>query len=118
MSAANMPDVDVSATTSADSHPCTVSAENELRNMQIRLEMLKLQQQIRELEGNARAAPYVRRIDLAELDAAVPLFTGDDNYDITKWWVQFEDYSDACGYNGKEKCVGIRRRLGGTAKNT
>ncbi|XP_037809209.1 uncharacterized protein LOC119601985 [Lucilia sericata] len=90
------------------------AAKNELRNLQIRLEILKLQQQIRALETNAQPAAYVHRIDLMELDSAVPPFSGDDHYDVMKWFTQFEDY--ASNYTMKEKCVGVRRRLEGTAK--
>lgn len=56
-----------------------VAAEDELKNLQLRSEMLKVQQQIGILEES-------RHIDLLELDAAVPMFSGDDHYDIKKWF--------------------------------
>ena len=80
------------------------------------MEILKIHRQIRLLEETEQQGPHVHRIDLAELDAAIPQFSGDDHYDIIKWFAQFENYTDIYKYTDKEKCVGIRRRLKGTAR--
>ena len=42
---------------------------------------------------------------MTEPDAVVPTFSGDDQYDITKWLMMFEDYTEMYGYTDKEKCV-------------
>lgn len=56
--------------------------------------MLKIQQQIRELKVNQKQ--QARRIDLAELDAAISPFSSDDHLDVTKWFIKFEDYARIC----------------------
>ncbi|KAI8116034.1 hypothetical protein CVS40_11828 [Lucilia cuprina] len=56
-------------------------------------------------------------VDLNEIDAVIPPFSGEDHYDIVKWFNQFEDYAQMCEYGEKEKCLGLRRRLTGAAKN-
>lgn len=61
-----------------------LNAENELKNSRIRLEMMKIQQQIRDLESREYPVAHARRIDLMELDSAIPRFSGDDHHDITK----------------------------------
>lgn len=107
--------LNISRAKSATAEPsATMSAEKELKDLKLRLEMLQLKEQIRALESEYRSQPVVRRIDMLELDAAVPLFSGDDHQDVNKWFIEFEDYTSQ--FSDKEKCVAIRRRLEGTAK--
>ncbi|XP_065356322.1 uncharacterized protein LOC135950716 [Calliphora vicina] len=88
--------------------------EEELNNLKMKMEILQLQRQINLLEASSNRS--TQRMDMAELDAAVPPFSGDDHYDVEKWFVQYEDYVDSCGYTDKDKCVGVRRRLEGSAQ--
>ncbi|XP_037825468.1 uncharacterized protein LOC119613515 [Lucilia sericata] len=96
--------------------PDTASAtgSDEIKKLQLRLQVLQLQQQIQALEEGLSYQSPVRRMDWMELDAAVPIFSGDDNQDINRWFVVFEDYAGM--FSEKEKCAAIRRRLEGTAK--
>ncbi|XP_065363861.1 uncharacterized protein LOC135957113 isoform X2 [Calliphora vicina] len=89
--------------------------EAELKTLQLRLQILRAQEEIRTIEANTNGQR--RHIDLGEIDAVVPPFSGDDHYDVIKWFTQFEDYTEMCGYSDRERCLGLRRRLLGTAKN-
>ena len=92
--------------------------EEELRRLELRHKMLRTQNEIRCLETESTAPrEYKRIINFCELDMAIPMLSGDDFYDIEKWMQQFEDYTNMVEYGEREKCLGIHRRLCGTAKN-
>ncbi|KAI8117712.1 hypothetical protein CVS40_10486 [Lucilia cuprina] len=95
------------------------SLEAELKALHLRLNILRAQEEIRTIEsgGNKLMIGQRPHVDLNEIDAVIPPFSGEDHYDIVKWFNQFEDYAEMCGYGEKEKCLGLRRRLTGAAKN-
>lgn len=80
------------------------------------MELLKLQQQINSMQNNKRQLAKNHGIDLSELGSDIPQFSGDDHYNVAKWFAQFNDYTKMCEYSDKEKCVGVHRRLTPTAK--
>ncbi|XP_036320344.1 uncharacterized protein LOC118734759 [Rhagoletis pomonella] len=89
--------------------------EEQLKILRLRRELMELQGQVQQIETypGVRLGKYIH---FDELDAAVPKFSGDNHYDINRWYLQFEDYADANNYNERHRCLALRRCMSGTAK--
>ena len=76
------------------------SLEAELKALHLRLDTVRDQKEIRNIEssGNKLSMGQRPHIDLNEIDAVIPPFSGEDHYDIVKWFNQFEDYAEICCY--------------------
>lgn len=82
--------------------------DRQLAVMRRKRELLELQRELRDLD--------TRRFDFAAFEAMVCKFTGDDAYDICKWFDDLEDAHAAFNCSTRDKFVSTRRLLDGTAR--
>ena len=90
--------------------------QNELRQLQMKLEILEIQNKIYELESKGQNIQAHNKIKYEELDVIISKFSGDNFSTVVKWLNDFEDYTNSCRMNDVEKFLCIKRRLDGTAK--
>lgn len=99
----------------SSSQACTEpEAENLIRQMQAKLEILKLQQQIDELDGqrNIKAKSVAC---FADVEGSLPKFTGDCEYKIFKWMQEFEKITNILSCTPAEQFLFARRMMTGSA---
>lgn len=58
----------------------------------------------------------MRKMDFLSFEAMVHKFTGDDAYDIRKWFDDLQDAFVVFGCEDRDKFIAARRRMDGTAK--
>ncbi|XP_067634857.1 uncharacterized protein [Eurosta solidaginis] len=111
---------DVFAATPSNSAPIdaratTISVDDELVALQKRMEMLKLMKEIDEL----RASTWVqqqRRLDFADIEHAMPKFSGDDlSVTVGHFLQDFEEVMKSSRVDERFKLLALRRCLVGTA---
>ncbi|XP_073844576.1 uncharacterized protein [Musca autumnalis] len=93
-------------------------AENDLtsiaKQMQAKLNILKLQQQIDELERQRNVKPKTVAC-FADVEGSLPKFTGDGEYNIYKWVKEFEKVTNIVGCTPAEQFLYARRMMAGSA---
>ncbi|XP_073829588.1 uncharacterized protein [Musca autumnalis] len=88
----------------------TVNKEKELES---RLRALQLEKEIDRMETQNDKKSLMA---FAEIEGALPKFTGDDDHDVTKWVDEFERVTNVVGCAEAEKFIYARRLLDGSAK--
>lgn len=82
--------------------------DRELERARKRMELLRLQRELLQME--------VRRFDFAAFEGMVHKFTGDDVYDVKKWFVDIEEAFAMYNCNERDKLIAVKRVIDGTAK--
>lgn len=80
------------------------------------LRILRKQRELTQLKAELGAVEQ-RHFDFHAFEAMVHHFSGDDSYDILKWFGDIEDTFDMLGGSERDKFVSTRRVLKGTAKS-
>lgn len=113
----------IPAATSATAIPVVsapLSIEAQILQAQRERQLLLLQQEIAALrltmQPAAPSAPIVR-ININEIEAMVPSFSADDNYDVFKWIEDMQDAFKILRFDDEAKLIAMRRLLSGTAKS-
>lgn len=63
-----------------------------------------------------RAEPALRRLEFADVESAIPLFTADNTYNVHKWLDDYEDIITSMQGDARLKFLYARRLMAGTAK--
>lgn len=90
--------------------------EETIFRLRRRHEILKLQREIQEMEIQGAYAIPPRRAEFADVEHALPPFTGDDSYGVRKWVSDFEEIVDTLECDDRFRLRCLRRLLSGTAK--
>ncbi|XP_073826357.1 uncharacterized protein [Musca autumnalis] len=92
-------------------------AESELqkleKQLQMKLRLLKLQNEINELE--AKKVENKKNVNFVDVEGAIMKFTGDDNQSVAKWTKEFERVTSVIGCNSTEQFLFARRMMAGSA---
>ncbi|XP_036347426.1 uncharacterized protein LOC118756790 [Rhagoletis pomonella] len=104
------------ASTAPNAVPRLADLDREVLALKKRLEMLKLMQQIEELE-NRSATKCHRKLDFGDIEHALPKFNGDDvAYPVEHFIRDFEEIMQSTGADENFKLLALRRSLTGTAR--
>ncbi|XP_036347707.1 uncharacterized protein LOC118757077 [Rhagoletis pomonella] len=106
-----------SDTSSAALHNITGNAlDQQLRELRKKRELLELQKQIYELE-NSIGRPTGCRASFADIEHAVPKFTGDNSTrSVHRFFEDFEEIMRTVNADDQFKLLSLRRSLQGTAR--
>lgn len=88
-----------------------VEIDPQIALLQRRRELLELQREVMQMEGNRYG-----RFDFRAFESMVNAFTGDDTYDVEKWFIDLENAFMAFQCNDRDKLVAARSLIKGTAK--
>ncbi|XP_075147275.1 uncharacterized protein LOC142221437 isoform X1 [Haematobia irritans] len=82
------------------------------KQLQAKLRILKLQNEINELERKEEKKGLA---SFGDIEGALPKFTGDDEYGVVKWVAEFEKVTNVVGCAAAEKFLFARRMMAGSA---
>lgn len=94
-------------------------ADNLLERLRKEKQLLELQRDIALLRQEVPAPQQfnrMNRIEFKDVEHAVSEFTGDDEYGVKKWILDFEEVVDAYEVDDRFRYLAARRLLKGTAK--
>ncbi|XP_073823410.1 uncharacterized protein [Musca autumnalis] len=102
-------------TTKAAGKPVHASEKDDEIEQQLekKLQLLKLKEEIKELEGKAEMEKSVATFE--DVAWALPKFSGDGAYAVTKWVQQFEETTNSMQCTHQEKFIYARRMMVGSA---
>lgn len=89
---------------------------DEIQRLERELQIARIKRELRELQAEDLAENQGKRFDFQAFEAMVHTFSGDDSYDVKKWFSDIEDASAVFGCSDRDKFVSLRRLLTGTAK--
>lgn len=79
------------------------------------LAILRKKQELSELQRACQMNEH-RRFDFVAFEAMVTPFTGDDSYDVQKWFQDLEDAFEVFRCGERDKFIATRRSIQGTAR--
>ncbi|XP_073813194.1 uncharacterized protein [Musca autumnalis] len=85
----------------------------QVKRLQTKLNMLRLEDEIDELQMKKEKKRSVATF--ADVEGALPKFTGDDGYAVTKWVAEFQKVTNVLDCTAAEKFIFARRMLAGSA---
>lgn len=87
----------------------------ELLQLNREIEILRKKREIQLLRGQLNIEG-VKQFDFTTIESMVHPFSGDDAYDIHKWFADMEEVFEIFACNERDKFISLRRLLSGTAK--
>lgn len=79
------------------------------------LAIMRKKQELSELQRAFQVNEH-RRFDFVAFEAMITPFTGDDSYDVHKWFQDLEDAFEAFRCGERDKFIATRRSIQGTAR--
>lgn len=89
---------------------------NEEREINEQIVLLQKRRELLQLQREVESMQNFRRFDFRAFESMVNKFTGDDTYDVDKWFNDLEDAFAAFQCKPNDKLIAARSLIDGTAK--